>query len=153
MSTALYACGNLVNKNNSHQFIISPERGRVFMAYKVPEPEDVIDLARKLKDAKELVNVLQDRWNALFMPSSNGTEESEATAEEERRSSTLANRIMALLNDHPTESFSASTVSALLDAKQTSVASILSRLVSEGKIRKEGHSEYRAIETDEDIPF
>lgn len=128
------------------------------MAYRVPEPEEVIDLARRLKDAKDLVHVLQDRWNALFMPSSNGTEESEATSEEERRTSTLANRIMALLNDHATESFSASTVSALLDAKQTSVASILSRLVSESKIRKEGHSEYRAIEkereiTDTDIPF
>ena len=53
-------------------------------------------------------------------------------------------RITAFLEENHTESYSADNVATALGLKFSSVASILSRLVREGRIEKRGFSAYGA---------
>jgi hypothetical protein len=109
------------------------------MARTVPTPDEVLDLAHRIKDAKIRVQQLEEEWNELFTP--------RATRNHATRldGATLADRVLKLLHHDPNTTYSAFEIAANLNANRNSVGPMLSRLVTESKIEKRGHATYGAL--------
>jgi hypothetical protein len=111
------------------------------MAHMIPEPEEILNLAQELKEAREKAATLQTRWNLYFAPGRSAI----AVMPEEIVQPTLQGRIIALLDSKPDESFTTASVTTLLGANKNSVGPLLSRAVSDGKIERRSHGEYSAL--------
>ena len=117
----------------------------------VPQPEEVMELANELTEARNRVAELESRWesfftrpegNVIFVPVLN-----------------LKPRIIQLLESRPDFAFDTATAAKALGANINSVGPYLSDLTSEGKIERRGRGLYGALRktdtdvTDDDIPF
>lgn len=113
----------------------------------VPQPEEVIELAAELKEARSRVAELESRWNAFFMPSS--AQETMPTP----AFMYLKPRIIAFLNERPDIAFNVASVSKALNASENSVGPYLSDLAKVGKIERRDRGLYGALrpKTAEDI--
>lgn len=103
----------------------------------VPQPEEVMELAADLKEARRKVAELESRWEAFF---------SQAPA----APMNLKPRIIQFLEARPDVAFSTATVSEALEAKENSVGPYLSDLAKEGKIERRGRGLYGAVSVDID---
>jgi hypothetical protein len=112
---------------------------------KGPDPEYVIALAERLKQTRLLLERLEGEWEALFRGFYIATDDAEDIGEADLQSNvSLSRRIMQFLQSTPMAAFTSEEVSTHLNAKTTSVSSILSRLVREGAIEKRSFSQYGA---------
>ncbi len=122
------------------------------MSAHIPEPEDVLQLAQELKDAREQVRILEERWSALFRGIANGASSSFTGFAIEQM--TLKEKIMRFLGEHSDETFSASQVAIRLNANLNSVGPYLSDLAGEHKIERRGRGLYGANrEPDPDLEY
>lgn len=100
----------------------------------IPDPKYVVELANRLSSARDELAQLESEWIALFNQHGPRTDVP--------FSASLSERIVDLLEIDPARSYTATEVALSLSAKESSVASILSRLVKEDKLEKRGHSSY-----------
>ena len=120
----------------------------------VPQPEEVMELANELKDARSRVTELEARWEAFF--SQNVTVHVGSSAPV---SVYLKPRIVQFLEERPDFSFTTAAVAKALSANENSVGPYLSDLTNEGKIARRGRGLYGALRaklaglSDDDIPF
>lgn len=106
----------------------------------LPDPDAVIVLAERLRQARNLVAQLESEWAKLFaVQTEPDREENEAPSR-----TSLTSRIVRSMETRPLGAFTVAQVASELDAKPSSVASILSRLVKAGLIEKRSASEYGA---------
>lgn len=114
----------------------------------VPQPEEVMELAAELKDARSRVAELESRWEAFF---------SQTPAVIQPAPMNLKPRIIQFLEERPDVSYSTANVAQALDAKENSVGPYLSDLAKEGKIQRRGRGLYGAAQskpiTDDAISF
>jgi hypothetical protein len=103
----------------------------------LPDLLEVKRIVDALYEAESHIAKLRAEYAALFA----GCE----IDEDGGKGGTIGERILGLLSANPSITFSAPRVALELGAKQTSVGPNLSRLVAEGKIRKVGHGEYKAL--------
>lgn len=108
------------------------------MAHRIPDPDEILNLAQELKIAREKTAALQAQWNSFFTPS----ESSSAT---ETRQASLQDRIVDLLDSTSDKTFTTATVTAILSANPNSVGPLLSRAVADGKIQRMSHGEYASL--------
>jgi len=104
----------------------------------VPQPDEVLELAQELKEARSRVEHLEAQWNAFFSQATN------------HASSTvpvlfLKPRIVQYLEDNPKNSYTLAQVSAALAAKENSVGPYLAELAKTGQIEKRGRGLYGAL--------
>jgi len=118
----------------------------------IPQPEEVMELAIELKEARSRVAELESRWesffsrsaeNVVFIPVQN-----------------LKPRIIQFLEANRDFSYNTAAVAKALEANENSVGPYLSDLTAEGKIERRDRGLYGALRprlpdgiTDEDIPF
>jgi hypothetical protein len=121
----------------------------------LPQPDDVIELATELKEARLRLATLEERWESFF-----NTGIIVAPAPKLG----LKPRIIQFLEERPDVSFNMATVARALDANENSVGPYLSELANDGKIEKRERGLYGAFRaktpdhggreiTDDDIPF
>ena len=103
----------------------------------VPQPDEVMELAAELKQARSRVADLESRWasffsqgepNIILVPVQN-----------------LQPRIVQFLEDKPEMSYTMADVSKALTANENSVGPYLSELAKDGKIEKRGRGLYGAL--------
>lgn len=103
----------------------------------VPDPEEVMELASELKQARSRIADLESRWAAFFaqrepnivlVPVQN-----------------LKPRIVRFLEDKPEMAYTMADVSKALNANENSVGPYLSELAKDGKIEKRGRGLYGAL--------
>jgi hypothetical protein len=110
----------------------------------VPEPEEVMELAAELKEARSRVIHLESRWASFFSPSS-PTTQSPATEIRVPGVVYLKPRIVAFLESRPDVAYTTATVAKALDAKENSVGPYLSDLAVAGKVERRGRGLYGAL--------
>lgn len=108
----------------------------------VPQPDEVMELAAELKEARSRVADLEARWasfflqgepNIIMVPVQN-----------------LKPRIVQFLGDKPEMAYTMADVSKALNANENSVGPYLSELAKDGKIEKRGRGLYGALRGKED---
>lgn len=102
----------------------------------IPDPKTVISLAQELEEARARCDALQERWNQMFTVTVGPVRPHEPNMQQ---------RIEEVLNGNPDRVFRAEDVANLMSAKASSVSSVLSRLVSEGRVEKHGRGSYGAL--------
>lgn len=102
----------------------------------IPDPEEVLEVARQLKETRELVRQLEARWASFFSASQQSTLTLEVAP--------LKTRIVNLLSSRATDAFTIATISNLLEANPNSVGPYLSDLAAEGRIERRGRGMYGA---------
>ena len=107
----------------------------------LPQPEEVIELAQELRDARNRVAELEARWNAFF---------SQAQPVPVVTVQFLKPRIIKYLESNPKNSYTLAQVSVALSAKENSVGPYLAELVKDGKIERRGRGLYGALREEED---
>lgn len=116
----------------------------------VPQPDEVIELANELKEARSRVAELEARWNEFFTHQA-------ARAPVEVAVQFLKPRIIQYLEANPKNSYSVSQVSESLSAKENSVGPYLAELVKAGLVERRGRGLYGALtkdaEDDGDLAF
>ena len=105
----------------------------------VPEPEEVMELANELKEARSRVAVLESRWASFFSQAAATTATMVASSPVY-----LKPRIVKFLEDRPNLAFNMETVARALNANENSVGPYLSDLVKEGKIERRSRGFYAA---------
>lgn len=108
----------------------------------VPQPEEVMDLAAELKEARSRVAELEARWASFF---SQGLSAGLVSAPTQH----LKPRIIAFLAERPDLSFNMASIATALDAKENSVGPYLSDLAQDGKIERRGRGLYGALQSSE----
>lgn len=122
----------------------------------VPQPDEVLELASELKETRERLAALEERWVSFFTADENAPVPAPKLH--------LKPRIIQFLNEQPDQSFNMLTVARALNANENSVGPYLSELVNDGKIAKRDRGLYGALKlpvrdygeagiTDDDIPF
>jgi hypothetical protein len=101
----------------------------------IPDPEEVMDLAAKICDARNALRELETRWSALFALSKCSNTMDEIP---------LKPRIIQLLEKQSDDAYSASSISKMLGAKRNSVGPYLSLLANGGKIERRDRGIYGA---------
>jgi len=101
------------------------------------DPDKIIEVATRLKAAREEVAKLEMELRHILAPQVQGQ-------------STLVHpsvptRVISLLNSNPSKDFSAEDVWKKLDIKESYARPLLSRLVNSKKIEKRGWGVYGAI--------
>ncbi len=105
----------------------------------VPQPEEVLELASALKDAREHVAKLETRWIAFF-----NLAPPPAPPPPPAPVQNLKPRIVQFLEERPDVAYNMATVAKALDANENSVGPYLSELAKEGKIEKRERGLYGA---------
>jgi hypothetical protein len=103
------------------------------MAY---DPDKIIEVATRLKAAKDEVTRLEGELRRLVVPQ---TLVSLASAV------SIPTRVIGMLNAEPSRSFSAEDVWKKLGIKESYARPLLSRLVNDEKIEKRGRGFYGAV--------
>lgn len=106
----------------------------------LPQPEEVMELARELKEARNRVSELESRWEKFFIRT-DGTQESSPAPVV----TYLKPRIIAFLNEHPELSYNVASVAKALSASENSVGPYLSDLTRDGKIERRDRGLYGAL--------
>lgn len=112
----------------------------------LPQPEEVIELANELKEARSRVADLEARWNEFFTQQS-------AALPAVVTMQFLKPRIIQYLEMNPRNSYTVSQVSEGLSAKENSVGPYLAELVKTGQIERRGRGLYGALSEDSDHAF
>jgi hypothetical protein len=118
----------------------------------VPQPEEVMELAVELKEARNRLAELESRWESFF--SRHGENVVAVPVQN------LKPRIIQFLEARPDMSFNLTSVASALGANENSVGPYLSDLAKEEKIERRDRGLYGALRPkpsdgikDEDIPF
>lgn len=107
----------------------------------VPQPEEVMELASELQEARSRVSQLEARWVAFFTNTNgDGGPDSGVSTQ------FLKPRIVTFLEERPTLSFNLATIAKGLNAKENSVGPYLSELAKDGKISRSGRGLYASKE-------
>ncbi len=109
----------------------------------VPQPEEVMELATELRQARSRVAELEARWESFFTQG-----EANIVLVPVQN---LKPRIIQFLEKRPDMAYTMTAVSAALGAKENSVGPYLSELAKEGKIERRGRGLYGAITPDYDL--
>jgi hypothetical protein len=103
------------------------------MAY---DPDKIIEVATRLKGAKDEVTRLEGELRRLVVPQ---------TIASLTAAISIPTRVIGLLNSDPSKNFSAEEVWKKLDIKESYARPLLSRLVNDEKIEKRGRGAYGAL--------
>jgi hypothetical protein len=99
------------------------------------DPDKIIEVATKLKAAKDQVVALEAELRRMFQPQIQMPVPEMSTA----------TRVVRLLTAAPSRDFSAVDVWGQLEIKESYARPLLSRLVNDGKIEKRGRGYYGAL--------
>ncbi len=107
----------------------------------VPQPEEVMELASELKEARSRVAELESRWKSFFNQPSVQKPETDGPSVIQF----LRPRIIEFLETRPDRAFAMAHIASSLNAKENSVGPYLSDLVKEGKIARRGRGLYGSL--------
>lgn len=110
----------------------------------VPQPDEVMELAAELKQARSRVADLEARWASFFL---HGEPNIVMVPVQN-----LKPRIVQFLKDKPEMAYTMADVSKALNANENSVGPYLSELAKDGKIEKRGRGLYGALRTNRNDP-
>ena len=99
----------------------------------VPQPDEVMELAVQLKQARNRVIELESRWESFF---------AQSPAAVQPAAISLRQRIVQFLEARPDISYSTASVAQALNAKENSVGPYLSDMAKEGTIERRGRGLY-----------
>ena len=103
-----------------------------------PDPQEVLKLAADIVSAKEHLNSLQSRWDALFM--------GQPIAGRKARTSGIATRVLAVIEESPDEHFDASLLQKKLGIGRKPIERALNNLFVAEKIARHSRGNYEAIQ-------
>jgi hypothetical protein len=113
---------------------------------KKPDPAYIVDLGSRLLKAKAELKSLQAEWDALFHANSDPTQSSQQATSP--RSETNVSRIIDFLGVRVGQAFTSDEVADALGLEnKQSTATTLSKLVKQGRIRKQGADQYTAFDS------
>jgi hypothetical protein len=105
------------------------------------DPDKIIDVATRLKAAKENVAAIEEELRSLIYPNFIPTSAKGSAS----APMSTSFRVLTLFNAEPGKNFGAEEVWKKLSLKESYVRPLLSRLVKDGKIEKRGRGAYGAL--------
>jgi hypothetical protein len=104
-----------------------------------PDPQEVLDLAKQMVEAKATLDALTRKWEKIFSHA-----EASPRPAKEKRTDSFAAKVRTVLANEPGRVFTIGQVAELTDGDALKVGRTLFRLANTGHVSNAGRGLYRA---------